>query len=34
MTGTSYVPGTCRAVRSRTAVLLGPDTPQATAGAV
>ncbi|HEU4668400.1 MAG TPA: FHA domain-containing protein [Arthrobacter sp.] len=35
MTGTSYVPGTWLGIlRSRTAVLLGPDTPQATAGAV
>jgi FHA domain len=35
MTGASYVPGTWLGIlRSRTAVLLGPDTPQATAGAV
>ncbi|MEA3551681.1 FHA domain-containing protein [Pseudarthrobacter sp. C1] len=35
MTGTSYVPGTWLGIlRSRTAVLLGPDTTQATAGAV
>ncbi|WP_350003732.1 FHA domain-containing protein [Pseudarthrobacter sp. WHRI 8279] len=35
MTGTSYVPGTWLGiVRGRTAVLLGPDTPPALAGAV
>ena len=35
MTGTSYVPGSWLGIlRSRTAVLLGPDTPPATAGAV
>ena len=35
MTGASYVPGTWLGIlRSRTAVLLGPDTAQATAGAV
>jgi hypothetical protein len=35
MTGTRYVPGTWLGIlRGRTAVLLGPDTPPATAGAV
>ena len=35
MTGTRYVPGTWLGIlRGRTAVLLGPDTPPATAGAL